>query len=102
LAPPDAGPGKVRNLSRNGLLFASPEPLEVGEDVEIRLETGERGAPRRVQAVRGRVVRLEEVASGDNDKFEVGVAFDLDAAGGEQDLLEFLEHAGPERPAREE
>ena len=102
LAPPDAGAGKVRNLSRNGLLFASPEPLEVGEDVEIRLETGERGAPRRVQAVRGRVVRLEEVASGENDKFEVGVAFDLDAAGGEQDLLEFLEHAGPERPAREE
>lgn len=102
LAPRDAGAGRVRNLSRNGLLFASPEPLEVGEDVEIRLETGERGAPRRVQAVRGRVVRLEEVASGENDKFEVGVAFDLDAAGSEQDLLEFLEHAGPERPAREE
>ena len=27
----------------------------------------------------GRVVRLEEVPSGENDRFEVGVAFDLDA-----------------------
>ena len=89
----------MRNLSRNGLLFASPEPLEVGEDVEIRLESGERDAPKRVLIVRGRVVRLEEVPSGANDRFEVGVAFDLDEGNGEQDLLEFLEHAGPERPA---
>jgi diguanylate cyclase (GGDEF)-like protein len=99
LAPRDAGSGRMRNLSRNGLLFASPEPLEVGEDVEIRLESGERAGPRRVLTVRGRVVRLEEVPSGENDRFEVGVAFDLDAGDGERDLLEFLEHAGPERPA---
>jgi diguanylate cyclase (GGDEF)-like protein len=99
LAPEDAGPGRARNLSRNGLLFASPEPIEVGEEVEIRLESGGGDAPKRVLAVRGRVVRLEETPSGDNDRFEVGVAFDLDAGGGEQDLLEFLEQAGPERPA---
>jgi diguanylate cyclase (GGDEF)-like protein len=99
LAPGDAGAGRVRNLSRNGLLFASPEPLEVGEDVEIRLESGGSDAPRRVLTLRGHVVRLEEALSGENDRFEVGVVFDLDAGKGEQDLLEFLEHAGPERPA---
>jgi hypothetical protein len=99
LAPTDAGAGRVRNLSRNGILFASPEPLDVGEDVEIRLESGAVDTPRRVLSLRGRVVRLEEVPSGENDRFEVGVAFDLDAESGEQELLEFLEHAGPERPA---
>jgi hypothetical protein len=99
LAPQDAGPGRMRNLSRNGLLFASPEPLEVGEDVEIRLESGGGDAPWRVMRVRGRVVRLEEVPSGDDDRFEVGVAFDVSAENGEQELLEFLENAGPERPA---
>jgi diguanylate cyclase (GGDEF)-like protein len=99
LAPADAGAGRVRNLSRNGLLFASPEPIEVGEDVEIRLESGGGPAPQRELTLRGRVVRLEEAPSGENDRFEVGVAFDLGAGGGEQDLLEFLEQAGPERPA---
>jgi len=98
LAPRDAGDGHGRNLSRNGLLFASPEPLEVGEEVEIRLESGGGDVPQRALTVRGRVVRLEEVPSGENDRFEVGVAFDLDAGHGEQELLEFLEHAGPERP----
>jgi len=99
LAPRDAGTGNMRNLSRNGLLFASPEPLEVGEEVEIRLESGGDVAPARVLTIRGRVVRLEEVPSGENDRFEVGVAFDLDAGRGEQDLLEFLEHASPAGPA---
>jgi diguanylate cyclase (GGDEF)-like protein len=102
LAPADVGSGRMRNLSRNGLLFASPEPLDVGEEVEIRLEGGGEDAPRRVLNVRGRVVRLEEAPSGNNDRFEVGVAFDLDAGSGEQDLLEFLEHAGPERPGEPE
>jgi diguanylate cyclase (GGDEF)-like protein len=99
LAPADVGAGSARNLSRNGLLFASPEPIEVGEDIEIRLESGGLDAPLRVLTLRGRVVRLEEAPSGEHDRFEVGVAFDLDAGNGEQDLFEFLEHAGPERPA---
>ncbi len=98
LEPKDSGEGRVRNLSRNGLLFGSPEPLEVGEGVEIRLESGGGDDPRRVLSLRGRVVRLEETPSGEHDRFEVGVVFDLDAGRGEQDLLEFLEHAGPERP----
>jgi len=98
LAPRDAGAGRARNLSRNGLLFASPEPIEVGEEVEIRLESGGGDASKRVLTLRGAVVRLEEVPSGENDRFEVGVAFDLERGNGEQDLLEFLEHAGPERP----
>jgi diguanylate cyclase (GGDEF)-like protein len=99
LTPGDAGEGRVCNLSRNGLLFASPEPIEVGEDVEIRLESGGRGGALRVLRIRGRVVRLEEAPSGASERFDVGVAFDLDAGRGEQDLLEFLEQAGPERPA---
>ena len=99
LAPADVGVGRARNLSRNGLLFASPEPIEVGEDVEVRLESGGHEAPLRVLTLRGRVVRLEETPSGEHDRFEVGVAFDLDAGQSEQDLFEFLEHAGPERPA---
>ncbi len=99
LAPADVSSGRARNLSRNGLLFASPEPIEVGEDVEIRLESGGQDEPQRVLKIRGRVVRLEETPSGEHDRFEVGVAFDLDAGTDEQDLLEFLEHAGPERPA---
>jgi diguanylate cyclase (GGDEF)-like protein len=98
LAPSDAGAGHMRNLSRNGLLFASPEPIEVGEEVVIRLESGGELTPARVLTIRGCVVRLEEVPSGEDDRFEVGVAFDLDSGTGEQDLLEFLEHAGPERP----
>ena len=45
LSPPDRSPGRLRNLSRNGILFTSPEPLEVGEEIEIRLaEGGGRGA----------------------------------------------------------
>jgi diguanylate cyclase (GGDEF)-like protein len=99
LTPGDAGEGRVRNLSRNGLLFASPEPIEVGEDVEIRLESGGRDGEQRVLRLRGRVVRLEEAPSGEGERFDVGVAFDLDAGAGERELLEFLEQAGPERPA---
>lgn len=99
LTPGDAGEGRVRNLSRNGLLFASPEPIEVGEDVEIRLESGGHDGALRVLRLRGRVVRLEEAPSGEGERFDVGVAFDLDAGAGERELLEFLEQAGPERPA---
>jgi diguanylate cyclase (GGDEF)-like protein len=102
LSPRDAGDARGRNLSRSGLLFASPEPLEVGEEVELRLENGGADAPRRVLTVRGRVVRLEEVPSGENDRFEIGIAFDLDTGQGEDELLEFLELAGPESPAETE
>jgi hypothetical protein len=67
--------------------------------VEIRLESGGADGALRVLTLRGRVVRLEETPSGEVDRFEVGVALDLDAGSGERELFEFLEHAGPERPA---
>jgi diguanylate cyclase (GGDEF)-like protein len=102
LSPRDAGDARPRNLSRSGLLFASPEPLDVGEQVEVRLESGGTDSPRRVLTLRGGVVRLEEVPSGENDRFEIGIAFDLDAGYGEDELLEFLELAGPEHPAETE
>jgi diguanylate cyclase (GGDEF)-like protein len=100
LGPRELGPARPRNLSRNGILFLCPEPIDVGERVEIRLSenrTVARSSP--TVRVRGRVVRLEEIPEpeeGDGtdereDRFEVGVAFDMDSAASDQDLLEFLE-----------
>ncbi len=99
LAPRATTDAAVRNLSRSGLLFASPEAIQVGEEIEIRLEGGGGDAPLRVMKLRGRVVRLEELPPGEADRFEVGVAFDLDSSQAEDDLLLFLERAGPTRPS---
>jgi diguanylate cyclase (GGDEF)-like protein len=101
LSPPDRGPGRLRNLSRSGILFSSPEALQVGEEIEIRLaETGESDGHRPFR-MRCRVVRLEELpddrrespeADGlADDLYEIGVAFDLDWERGSDDLLGFLE-----------
>ena len=38
LGPPDRSPGSLLNLSRNGILFTCPEPLEVGEQIEFSLD----------------------------------------------------------------
>ncbi len=101
LSPPDRSPGRLRNLSRSGILFSSPEALQVGEEIEIRLaETGESGGHRPFR-MRCRVVRLEElpVDRGESpardglaeDLYEIGVAFDLDWEKGSDDLLGFLD-----------
>ncbi|MCP3978953.1 MAG: diguanylate cyclase [bacterium] len=98
-----------RNLSRNGILFASPEALQLGEKIEIRLARAAVGdADARSLRVRGQVVRVEELprplavgAESDpigagalaEDRFEIGMAFDLDWTGGTDDLLDFLEKA---------
>ncbi len=103
LAPRDLGPGKGRNLSRGGVLFTSPEPLDVGETIEIRLaDTAAAEAHAQVR-LRGRVVRLEELPEppGDRpqvaalvaDRFEVGVAFEAGGPEAERRLLDFLERA---------
>jgi len=103
LAPHDHGSARPRNLSRNGILFASPEPLEVGEEIEIRLADTATSDERTLR-IRGRVVRLEELPEiapvpgasappSSDDRFEVGVAFDLEWAAGTDDLLTFLEQA---------
>jgi diguanylate cyclase (GGDEF)-like protein len=94
LAPRDGSAGRLQNLSRNGILFCSPEALDVGEEIEIRLTEPDSGG-RRLR-VRGRVVRLEELpdpGSPDGDRYEVGVAMDLEWAEGKNDLLDFLERA---------
>ena len=98
LSSGEPGARTVHNLSRSGLLFGSPEPLHVGEEVEIRLDpAGARdGSP--VMALRGRVVRLEELPGGDRDRFEIGVAFDVGHGRSEEDFLEFLERAGSAGP----
>jgi diguanylate cyclase (GGDEF)-like protein len=97
-------PGRARDLSRNGILFRSPEPLEIGEEIELRIAGVSPEAGRSLR-LRGRVVRLEELppdpeapASGeegtaDGDRYEVGVALDLQWAEGTEDLIAFLERA---------
>lgn len=104
LAPKELGRARFRNLSRNGIVFSSPEPLEVGEDIEVRLVDGEPDGTRPLR-IRGRVVRLEEIPEADRearpagsepevaDRYEVGVAFDLGETESELDLLDFLEQA---------
>lgn len=95
LSPRDFGTRPARNLSRNGILFTCPEPLEVGEEIEIRVlpaDSGDAGL-----RLRGRVVRLEELAPGDResavfqDKFEVGVAFEAGPGGIGPDVIELLD-----------
>jgi diguanylate cyclase (GGDEF)-like protein len=106
LAPKELGrAARFRNLSRNGIVFSSPEPLEVGEDIEVRLVDGQPDGTHPLR-IRGRVVRLEQIPEADReatppggpepevvDRYEVGVAFDLGESGSELDLLEFLEQA---------
>ena len=87
LAPRDFVARPARNLSRSGLLFTCPEPLEVGEEIEFRVAALQGGALR----LRGRVVRLEELGPGAVDRFEVGVVFEPEGQPGGADLVEFLE-----------
>ena len=94
LAPPDKLPGSVRNLSRNGILFSSPERLEIGEAIEIRLADDTQTSLR----LRGTVVRLEELApplepAGQEagDRYEIGVALEVDSTSSQDTLLALLE-----------
>lgn len=108
LAPRDLGPRPARDLSRRGLLFSVPEPLEVGEEIELRLVSGLAG-PAGALRLRGRVVRLEEIPVAErppdgarpDDRFEVGVVFEPGPSG-DVDLIEILERSiarDPDRPA---
>ena len=93
----ESGTGHARDLSRSGILLASPEPINVGEIVELRVQNGGEPKDDRRFRVRGQVVRLEEVPDGParhpHDRFEIGVAFELEAGKDDLDLLDFLERA---------
>ncbi len=104
LAPREMGAGRARNLSCSGIVFASPERLDVGEELEIRLVSTPEGTSSRSGRLRGRVVRLEEIPASPagrlepgverdqaTDGFEIGMAFDLDFTRGEEDLVEFFD-----------
>lgn len=90
-----SGAAHARDLSRSGILLCSPEPIEVGESVELRLREGGEAVGSRSLRARGRVVRLEEILEprGEHreDRFEIGVAFELGDGRDDFDLLEFLE-----------
>lgn len=101
LAPRSFAPGSAANLSRNGIVFTCPEPLEVGEQIEIRL-SGEGNAASGGLRLRGRVVRLEELPEpvdgepakpSPTDRFEIGVAFADDGSGPADRLVELVERA---------
>jgi diguanylate cyclase (GGDEF)-like protein len=111
LAGRDLGRAAARNLCRSGIVFGSPEPLEVGEEIEIRIAIDGADALAPPVRMRGRVVRLEEIPEASTvdvhaspgeppERFEIGVAFDADGPEGEQDLLAFLEKAQADRVAK--
>ncbi|NIM00804.1 MAG: diguanylate cyclase [Acidobacteria bacterium] len=86
----DARP--LLNLSQEGLLFASPEAIDVGERIELRLA----GAGTDETVLRGSVVRLEVLPEHDpaaSDRFDIGVVFDEQTAPSRRALLTFLECA---------
>ena len=94
LAPADLLAGSVRDLSRNGILFSSPERLDIGEPIEIRLADEARTALH----LRGTVVRLEELApplepgmQEAGDRYEIGVALEVDSSSSPDTLLALLE-----------
>jgi len=102
LAPADRGPGRLRNYSKSGVLFTSPEPLEVGESIEIRLLASEDRTTGETARLRGRVVRLEELPVPDPDsgvetadtaaeRYEIGLA--LDGEAGAEDVMHLLDQA---------
>jgi diguanylate cyclase (GGDEF)-like protein len=107
LAPRRMEAALPANLSRNGILFTCPEALDVGEEIEIRLQDHDEsdGASTLPLRVRGRVVRLEELpapepapgaeddAPGSEDRYEVGVAFEFGTSPAGDDILDFLERA---------
>jgi diguanylate cyclase (GGDEF)-like protein len=85
-------PRKLLNLSREGLLFASPEAIDVGERIELRLLAADVDPT----LLRGTVARLEELPESTGpspDRFDIGVVFDSDVAPSRQALLAFLERA---------
>jgi diguanylate cyclase (GGDEF)-like protein len=90
-----AEPGRqsaLLNVSSEGLLFTSPEAIEVGERIELRLLAGESHSA----CLRGAVARLEALPEIDRpsaDRFDVGVVFDTETASSRRELLEFLERA---------
>jgi len=106
---------QLQNLSRSGVLFRSPEVLEVGEEIEIRVIESTLPAITRPLRIRGRVVRLEELPPADEppvegqdadeaadaDRYEIGVALDLQWASGAEDLMDFLERARGREPGQD-
>jgi len=92
LAPDGAAPREIINVSRDGLLFRSPEAIDVAERIELRVVSGAPDRP----VLRGSVVRLEKLPDAEEtpaDRYEIGVVFDRQGGESRRDLLGFLERA---------
>ena len=67
-----AEPIEAKNVSRDGALMESEQPLSLGEELQITLRTPGNGAD---YIVKGRVVRQMERTNGSRRAYDVGVAF---------------------------
>jgi diguanylate cyclase (GGDEF)-like protein len=96
LSSSGAAPNELINFSRDGLLFRSPEAIEVAERIELRLASDDPERP----VLRGTVVRLEELHEGGGpgaDRYDIGVVFDRQGIESRRDMLAFLERARASR-----
>ena len=99
LDPSGTSRGRPRDVSRGGILFLAPEPLEIGTEVEIRPSDGSATVPG--ARLRGTVVRVEALATAVAlrgatipDRFEIGLELDGVDAEGATDLLDEFARAG--------
>ena len=91
--------GPVRDISAGGVRFESPEPLQSGERVEVRVLLPEReGVPRRTIRASGQVMRL--VGPDGADAAQMAMAFtEVRVPKHPQVLACYIQEAAARRPA---
>ncbi len=78
----------AKNISKGGILFESSEPLPLGEEVKIVIQSLH---SRKKMEIFGRVMRLEEVLYSDGRKgYDIGVAFMTDSEKDQRELIDFF------------
>jgi diguanylate cyclase (GGDEF)-like protein len=88
-APEAETENRPRNISPQGVLFESPRPLSVGQEVSV-ICSNLRDMDQVV--LPARVLRVEEVdPGGEPPRYEVGLAFELTWEHQVQEILEFID-----------
>lgn len=90
--------GSLKNISSGGVLFESREPIQLGRTVEIRCRRPEDGSN---VVIPGRVVRIEKFEAEGEQRYEIGVLFDLVVEEQVEGVVRFLERFISERAAEE-